>query len=259
MFLAFWSVGYMVGCSDARKTACDFDAMRAVVREGDIAFRRGTGITSRAVLAADKEGAYSHTGIVVRVPSAGLAEGDGEWRVVHIVPGERDANGVKDVIKAERLEEFFAPDRAVEGALMRLEEGSEAGVAARDGAVEDSAEGVGATTGCEAVDAEAGFSAGEDAGVETGVAAERGVTVAARAAHRALALAATELAFDHDYDLDDTTRMYCTELLHYVFSREGMDITEGRRSRVNAPAFGGYYILPTDIQRNQRIGPVYKF
>ena len=33
-------------------------------RDGDITFRRGTGITSRVVLAADREGTYSHTGIL---------------------------------------------------------------------------------------------------------------------------------------------------------------------------------------------------
>ncbi|MDR0961247.1 MAG: hypothetical protein LBM62_01625, partial [Mediterranea sp.] len=50
-------------------------------RSGDIAFRRGTGLASRAVLYAGENGVYSHTGILNR-------HADGSWWIIHAVPGE---------------------------------------------------------------------------------------------------------------------------------------------------------------------------
>ncbi len=82
---------------------------------------------------------------------------------------------------------------------------------------------------------------------------------AVRAAREAKRLAATGLAFDHGYDLTDTTRMYCTELIYNVFARAGIDITEGRRTRINAPGFSGDYILPTDIARNPAMKTICEF
>jgi hypothetical protein len=82
------------------------------------------------------------------------------------------------------------------------------------------------------------------------------VSGAAREAER---LARTALAFDHDYDLDDTTRMYCTEIVWRVFDRAGVDVTEGSRSKVNMPGFRGLYILPTDIENNSRLELIYRF
>ena len=83
-------------------------------RDGDLAFRRGGGLTSRAVLAADAGGVYSHVGLLKR-------EGD-EWFVIHAVPGEPvDATDV-DRVKCEPVDRFFAADRAVCGAVMRVKD-----------------------------------------------------------------------------------------------------------------------------------------
>ncbi len=131
-----------------------------------------------------------------------------EYRVVHIVPGEPDGDGVKDVIKMEAVEAFFAHDRAIKGGVMRIRDDSMA------------------------------------------------VAGAAKSAKR---LARTGLAFDHDYDLDDTTRMYCTEFIWRIFEREGLDLTEGRRTKINLPGFRGDYIMPTDIAKNPALEPIYLF
>ncbi|MDR2894910.1 MAG: hypothetical protein LBU97_05560 [Alistipes sp.] len=202
----------LAACGGGRQQVRDFTPIEAALREGDIVFRRGTGMVSHAVMAADRGGAYSHTGIVV-------LDG-GALKIVHVVPGEPDASGVKDRIKAEEPKIFFAPDRAVEGAVMRLQ---------------------------------------DEAGAADSIAAGSGNSIAARAARRALALVEKEIAFDHDYDLEDTTRMYCTELLQFVFEREGCDITDGARSHIAAPGFRGDYILPTDIQNSPRVRPIYRF
>lgn len=67
---------------------------------GDILLRRGMGLTSRMVLAADLSGNYSHAGIAV--------EYNGEIAVVHSVPDEAPA-GEPEYVKLESLEDFFSP------------------------------------------------------------------------------------------------------------------------------------------------------
>lgn len=221
-FIAFISlallpgIAVLAGCSPRNvEHAPHVASIEALVREGDVVFRRGGGLTSRAVLMADEKGVYSHVGIVVRTGKnvgGGIGgredTGDGSaWQVVHMVPGERGPDGKKDVIKTESLERFFAPDRALRGAVMRVD------------------------------------------ALET----------AARASRRAAGLARTEMAFDHDYDLDDTTRMYCTELIYHVYTREGLDLTEGRRSVINLPGFRGGYILPTDLQHSSHTRIIFEY
>lgn len=80
------------------------------IREGDLAFRCGRGVFSRAVLAADSKGEYSHVGIVVK-------EG-GAWKVVHAVPGEREGKADFDRVKMEPLDVFYSNKRAFRGCLV---------------------------------------------------------------------------------------------------------------------------------------------
>ena len=173
----------------------DVGAVEAVVQEGDLVFRRGRGIASRAVLAADNHSVYSHTGIVV-CDSAG-------WWVVHAVPGEEGT----DRVKMEPLAVFFGSDRALKGAVMRTED----------------------------------------------------TEVARKAAARAVELSRDNVPFDHDYDLADTTRMYCTELIHHVYACQGLDLTGGKRSRIDLPGFRGDYILPGDLQHSIHVKPIHEF
>ena len=197
--LFLW-LGWSAGCSGRAEIHRDFSLPAdSLLQEGDIVFRRGQGLASRAVLFADTHSVYSHTGVVVR---------DGtEWKVVHIVPGEPDADGQRDRIKMEGLELFFMPQRALKGAVMRTDDPHRAVLAA----------------------------------------------------HWAVALHGTGIRFDHDYNLDDTTRMYCTELIQKIFLCEGLDLTEGKRSRINVPGFRGDYILPTDIQHSPHLRLIWEF
>ena len=77
-----------------------------VLRSGDIAFRLGRTLESRAIAA---DGGYSHVGIIIRNDSTLL--------VVHIEPSR---NG-SELTKYESLEQFFHPDNATSGAVMRIE------------------------------------------------------------------------------------------------------------------------------------------
>jgi len=169
-------------------------------RDGDIAFRRGTGITSRVVLAADREGTYSHTGI--------LKKKEGKWYVIHAVPGEPDFKDDLDRVKMESIEVFFERRKAVNGAIMRMQEDSVA---------------------------------------------------AYRAAVNAELLYDARVLFDHEYNLADTTKMYCTELIDFVYKKVGIDLSEGRISHVNIPGFRGDYLLPSDIAQSKRLCLIYYF
>lgn len=83
--------------------------------------------------------------------------------------------------------------------------------------------------------------------------------VAARAAVQALQIARRGTLFDHQYDLADTTTLYCTELVDWVYRKVGVDLSEGRLSCVNVPGIGGKYLLPGDLVNNRRLRSIYHF
>ena len=85
---------------------------------------------------------------------------------------------------------------------------------------------------------------------------EYGVS-AAREAHQLLQKG---ILFDHDYSLENSDKMYCTELIWQAYLSAGKDITQGRRSRIeNMPLFSGTYIFPSDIFDNDEFTLIYKF
>lgn len=90
---------------------------------GDVVFRLGMGVTSQAVIIAEKGGAYSHVGIVV--DSAGVP------MIVHAVPGEPDYEDDEDRVKMESPVSFFSEVRAMRGAVYRHADSTVARSAAR--------------------------------------------------------------------------------------------------------------------------------
>ena len=69
-----------------------------------------------------------------------------------------------------------------------------------------------------------------------------------------------EILFDHDYDLDDSIKMYCSEMVWRAYMKAGKDITNQRRSEVKySPIHSGTYILPSDIYQNEYLTIVYEF
>lgn len=68
-----------------------------------------------------------------------------------------------------------------------------------------------------------------------------------------------KIEFDHDYNLNDTTQVYCTELIKLLFNHIGINIVEGRSTRVNIPGMSGDYIMPSDIYRNKKLISIYKY
>lgn len=99
----------MVGCASG-----DFHSILpegVQLKAGDVVFRRGGGMTSRAVLMADAKGEYSHIGIVV--------DSAGQKMIVHAVPGEPDFEGDEDRVKMDRPEHFFSTEFTIIGEICR--------------------------------------------------------------------------------------------------------------------------------------------
>ncbi|MDR0763741.1 MAG: hypothetical protein LBF01_04525 [Bacteroidales bacterium] len=189
-----------VATAETVAIAADNNILKVNFQNGDIVFRKGTSAKTRAVLYADTNGIYSHTGIVASTPNG--------FKIIHITPGERKKGETADRIKMENIEEFFAKNRARHGAVYRLS--------------------------CS-------------------------MQIRSAAAKQALRLLNKRTLFDHTYKLDDTTTMYCTELIYYVYKLAGKDITFGKRSKINAPMYSGTYIFPSDIYKNKEFELIYKF
>ena len=109
--LLFLAGLFMAGCIDNHETVVltgqeDF-------REGDLVLRCGYGAESRVVTEASRS-IYSHIGILHRDAATR------QWMVVHAVPGEAE-QGQPEWLKAEPVAEFYAYERAVRGAWMRVD------------------------------------------------------------------------------------------------------------------------------------------
>lgn len=187
-----------VGCNRSNQILISPDSLS----EGDIVFRRGSSAKSHAVLQADKEGKYSHVGIIVKNGT--------DFMVVHITPGERAPKESVDKIKMERLEHFLARNKAKKGAILRFADSLE---------------------------------------------------YSKIAAQYAKEFFEKEVLFDHDYNLADSTKMYCSEMIWRAYLKAGRDITNRRRSEVpqGFPVFSGIYIFPSDIYKNESLTIVFEF
>jgi hypothetical protein len=177
-----------VACSRKEKATVDVSGIDFA--EGDLVFRRGLGAKSRAVLVADVDGVYSHSGIVVKQDTA--------FMIVHITPGEREEGVTEDRIKMETPERFFSADRAQHGAVYRLPDS---------------------------------------------------LNILTDAAQHAIRLYNKGILFDHDYTLKDTTTMYCTEFVSYVYQLAGKNIVTSADD----------HIFPSNIYENKEFSIIYKF
>ena len=167
---------------------------------GDVVFRRGESMASRVVLFNDPDGEYSHVGMIVQSDSGLL--------VVHALPGTHPTQAGEDLVRAERLSEFFAPENALYGKVMRLPLNS---------------------------------------------------TQKGELSYRALQKVEEQTEFDHDYDFQDTTKLYCTEFLQLLYAHVGIDLAEGRTTRINIPGLHADLIMPADVHRNKRLKTVFSF
>lgn len=169
-----------------------------MLQQGDLAFRRGEGFTSDIVAYNDRDGRYSHIGIIV--------DSDSGLMVVHSVPGNHPRQPGSDIIRIEHIDQFFAPNMASCGEIVRLELDS---------------------------------------------------TQRAMIGKMAIEKVIAKIPFDHNYDLSDTTKLYCTELVKLLYQNAGIDLTQGRHTHINAPGMSNDYIMPSDIYQNNKLETIF--
>lgn len=78
-------------------------------------------------------------------------------------------------------------------------------------------------------------------------------------ANLALKKAEHKVKFDHDYNLNDTMALYCTEFVQLMFKNVGIDLAEGRMSDVIFPGMSSKYIMPSDLYKNKKLTSIYKY
>jgi len=108
--LSLWQIS---GCARGHTHDTDTDSLLTVMENGDLLFRRGMGFVGHVVTNADREGRYSHVGIVVAK--------DNTFYIVHAVPHEPDFEGDVDRVKCESVYKFIGryPDASI--GLYRLD------------------------------------------------------------------------------------------------------------------------------------------
>ena len=81
---------------------------------------------------------------------------------------------------------------------------------------------------------------------------------AQKAALAALELYHRHIPFDHDYNDEDSTEMYCTELIDFVFRAAGVQLTDAPKSHFDFPFyFHGY--LPSQLHASTELRSWRKF
>lgn len=198
--ILFATLFLVISCDNLRDNRVVKRNIPVDFHNGDIAFRRGVGMASQAVLMSNHRGSFSHVGIVTQI--------DSQWMVIHEVPYEGRSYD-DDKIKCETIEEFFEADKAASGAIYRLH--------------------------------------GLDSSMQNRICSYL---------FRQLELG---LPFDHDYNLDDTTHQYCSELVWRSYLKAGVDLSEGRRTKVSMPLFSGEHIIPADIELNENLDIIHRF
>lgn len=79
-------------------------------------------------------------------------------------------------------------------------------------------------------------------------------------AGHAMALFRRHTLFDHDYDERDTLKMYCSELVYYVYSRAGVKLIGPARHNYDIPAMRlRGVILPSDFLYSPHLSRIADF
>lgn len=79
------------------------------------------------------------------------------------------------------------------------------------------------------------------------------------AAREAWRLYRKRLLFDHDYDGEDSTRMYCTELVASAYERAGVGLLTGSPRHIDLPGLRVECYFPSDIYESGLLESVRKF
>lgn len=80
-----------------------------------------------------------------------------------------------------------------------------------------------------------------------------------RVARHAIALYKRRTPFDNDYDCTDTTRLYCTELVQFLYRCENIDLSQGRITHSHFPFFPDSVIYPQDLIENKKLFSIFAY
>lgn len=83
--------------------------------------------------------------------------------------------------------------------------------------------------------------------------------VAEKAARKAVELYRQGILFDHSYDSKDTTQMYCTEFVNYVYRCAGLLLVNGPGHRVPFPGKEVRVWFPGDVQSCKDLELIYQY
>ena len=72
-------------------------------------------------------------------------------------------------------------------------------------------------------------------------------------AERAHDIVNRKVLFDNNYDIDDTTKLYCTELVRLVYLAQNIDLCEDRWHRIPIINTKAHVIFPEDIWNSSLI------
>jgi hypothetical protein len=191
LWIGIIAILVLAGCNDnANGYRCLLPA-GTELKEGDVVYRRGGGLVSHVVVAADRGGNYSHIGIVV--------DSAGKKMIVHAVPGEPDFEGDEDRVKMDTPERFFSSEHTSVGEICRMKDS----------------------------------------------------TAAKKAARAAIEAYNRHTLFDHEYNDNDTVKMYCTELVVWSYKKAGINIVGNERHHVSIPFLETYCIFPSDVYKSE--------
>ena len=81
-----------------------------------------------------------------------------------------------------------------------------------------------------------------------------------QAARKALEVYRRGVLFDHAYDSEDTTKMYCTELVMYAYERNGIQLVQPEvPHEVEIPLLTASVFYPSDIAKSRLLSSITQF
>ncbi|MBE2280078.1 MAG: hypothetical protein IAE91_06785 [Ignavibacteriaceae bacterium] len=83
-------------------------------------------------------------------------------------------------------------------------------------------------------------------------------SVANKAAEYSIRLFKEKTPFDNDYNLQDTAKVYCTELIYHAYYKYGIDLSSGEFDEVSFPTGNKKLILPGRIASNKNLQIIIK-
>ncbi len=84
--------------------------------------------------------------------------------------------------------------------------------------------------------------------------------IARKAGAEALRLCKKGIPFDHDYDADDSLKLYCSELVDLAYKKSGVAIVGEARHRHHSEGLHlEQLLLPSDFRNSEHLQPVAEF